>query len=167
MEHAIELQLLGDPRGVFWVAYYMEKAGVAMHIVVNMYKSVSHLVVAAGYKYAKLGLAKTDPFRYQLLGCASNYSDAYRQTFIDEVDKFYQNADPNVKYQMGKAIVKYNIQFGRNDATISYFEYITSAKKAVNVWLLYARYRLYIIKDVRIMIGKIIWKTRSDWSKEE
>ena len=69
------------------------------------------------------------------------------------------NIDMNKRQIFGESY-KFNSLIGPANQAVSFYDsQIKSARLAVNTWSLVAT-RLHMIKDIRILIGKMIWEAR-------
>ncbi len=125
-------------------------------------------------------LDESDAARWMWLGRAAlcGLHISFLRSFSDQVEEFFSGSgNANTVFVIGHAL-NGNIQmekreiFGDNfefsarvgpaiQAVSFYSSQIKSARLAVDTWTLVAT-RLHVIKDLRILIGKMIWEARGE-----
>ncbi len=134
---------------------------------------LGHVVAAAFYGES---LNESDPDCWLWRGRAALRGASpflFLDSFPKQVEEFFSGAgNATVVFLIGRAL-KGNIDtekskiFGRGDfdiypanqAVSFYDSQINSARLAVDIWRLVST-RLHVIKDLRILIGKMIWEAR-------
>jgi hypothetical protein len=93
-------------------------------------------------------------------GRGSSYDQSVFQ--VGETLKRHLVVEPFRRLLFGKAVDSFILtQVAVHDAIVFYEENIAGAANAVNCWSVCAR-RLGVVKDIRILIGKMVWEARGE-----
>jgi hypothetical protein len=145
----------------------------------EMFKKASDLGHCfAHFKYGQT-LPNTDRFRYILMGMAARKEIGY-YPFFDEIKEELSSGRERrdgavIVFAIGSAL-KGNVNFEEGTifgqtydfdalvllvrrAVAFYEEELVACRKAVNAWSIVAK-RCSVVKDIRIMIGKMLWEAR-------
>ena len=134
-------------------------------------------VLSAG-TYGSL-LGESDPVRWLWLGRASlrGWPHSFLDSFSEQVKQFFSGSgNATVVFLIGRALqgnidldqkrffgvwpLHFDLFIGpANQAVAFYSSQIKSARLAVDTWTLLST-RLHLIKDMRILIGRMIWEAR-------
>ncbi len=123
-------------------------------------------------------LHESDPARWLWWGRAAfrGLPDSFLDSFWQQVEQFFSGSgNATIMFLIGRALkgnidVEKRLIFGRGydfgflispaNQAVSFYDFqIKSARLAIDTWTLIAT-RLYVIKDMRIYIGKMIWESR-------
>ncbi len=120
--------------------------------------------IDAMIKYAEVGYSKFDIARL-VWYTPSVWSTRTGRKHISRILALYPNIPNQFLYHLG---VRLKSISGDINATISHFSDRANAmcRSAINAWLIIAR-RLHIVKDVRCIIGKLLWKCAWKWIEKE
>lgn len=123
---------------------------------------------------------ESDPFRWIWLGRAASrrWPVSFLASFASQVERFVSGSGNScIVFLIGRAL-RGNIDveqlklFGSfynyfsligpaNRAVLFYEQQIIAARRAVDTWTIIAK-RFKLIKDLRVLIGKLIWEARFD-----
>ncbi len=174
---------LHERDGLYWLGDYFRE-GVGCKKDLSLAKE-NYLIAAelgdvyAARDYGRL-LDELDPGRWLWWGRAAlrGLHHSFLGSFSEQVEQYFSGSgNASVVFLIGRALkgnicMEKKLIFGRrndfdsrirpaNQAVSFYSSQIKSARLAVDTWTLVAT-RLHLIKDMRILIGKMIWEARFD-----
>ncbi len=167
--------------GFYWLGFCF-RDGMGCEKDLNLAKENILITAELGHVWATCDygrlLGDSDPARWLWWGRAAlrGWPFSFLDSFSKQVDLFFSgsgnatvvfligrafngNLDMEKKQTFGK---KYDFDslIGPANQAVSFYEsQIKSARLAVDTWTLVAT-RLHLIKDMRILIGKMIWEAR-------
>jgi hypothetical protein len=135
--------------------------------------------VDAMLRYGAL-LDQTDPERFFWLGTAARTGNtwSFLEEMSEQIDKFNSGSgQANVIYAIGRALkghifnekgtmfgndYMYGHHIGAANQVLHFYEFqLQSYRNAVDTWTLVG-FRNKVVKDIRKMIGKLIWDAREE-----
>ncbi len=167
--------------GFFWLGRCLSD-GFGCEKDLNLAKESFLRAAELGHVYAACNygelLEESDPVRWYFWSRAAlrGYPDSFLLSFSNQVEQFFSGSgSATILFSIGRAL-KGNIDmekkliFGSdynfisligpaNQAVSFYSSQIKSTRLAIDTWTLVAT-RLHVIKDMRILIGKMIWEAR-------
>ncbi len=168
-------------RDGFWLLGRCFRDGIGCEKDLNLAKENILITAELGHVWAACDygrlLGDSDPARWLWLGRAAlRGPGSFRDSFAIQVEQFFSgsgtstivfligrvlngNIDVEKKEILGASYNFDSLICPANQAVSFYSSQIKSARLAVDAWTLVAT-RLHVIKDMRILIGKMIWEAR-------
>jgi TPR repeat protein len=130
------------------------------------------------FKYGEWAFDEDDPRRYSYMGRAA--ARGYRLGYMSLLGAAVAKRDRRIQFEVGAAnrrVFKNGWTFGPGnstelqreayrDALAKYRRCCDAAKAAVECWLVVGR-RLRVAKDIRGVIGKLLWEQRWEWMEKD